>query len=252
MEKDGRRPAAARIFEPPDENHREGRSVAVRRSLDHRVGAVVLFGPPGAGKGTQARKIAELLAIPHVSTGDMVRAQVRAGTALGAKVAAIMAQGGLIPDEYVNELVAGRVKEPDCERGFVLDGYPRTVGQANALAAMLAGSGLPIMTFQINIGYNELIPRITGRRSCPRCGTIYNTYLYPPRQDNLCDRDQTPLETRADDREEVIRERLLAYEKQTRPVIDFFCQAGHPIHEVDGALASEEISNRLVEILTSA
>ena len=252
MARNGRRSAAARVVEPPDEKHLEGRSVAVATRLDHRIGAVVLFGPPGAGKGTQARKIAERLAIPHVSTGDMVRAQVRAGTPLGAKVAAVIAQGVLIPDEYVNELVTERVKQPDCQRGFVLDGYPRTVGQAHALVKMLNGSGLPIMTFQIKIGYNELIPRITGRRSCPRCGTIYNVFLQPPRQDNLCDRDQTPLETRSDDREAVIRERLLAYEEQTHPVIEFFCQAGHRIYEVDGTLGTEEISSRLVEILTSA
>lgn len=226
--------------------------MAVATRLDHRIGAVVLFGPPGAGKGTQARKIAERLAIPHVSTGDMVRAEVQAGTPLGTKVAALIARGGLIPDEYVNKLVAERVKKPDCERGFVLDGYPRTVGQAHALVAMLEGSGQPIMTFQINIGYNELIPRITGRRSCPRCGTIYNIYLKPPRQDTLCDRDQTPLETRSDDREAVIRERLQAYEEQTHPVIEFFCQAGHRIYEVDGTLGTEEISSRLVEILTPA
>jgi len=230
----------------------EGRRVAVQQSPGKRVGAVVLFGPPGAGKGTQARRIAERLGIPHVSTGDMIRQQVKAQSPGGDAFGGMMKKGELIPDEYVNELVRERVKAPDSQRGFVLDGYPRTVGQAQALQSMLAGTGLPIMAFNINIGYNELIPRITGRRSCPRCGAIYNVYLHPPRHDNVCDRDGTPLETRADDREEVIRERLLAYEKQTRPVIDFFRQSGQEMHELDGTLASDKISDQLVEILNSA
>jgi len=216
------------------------------------VGAVVLFGPPGAGKGTQAREIVRRMGIPQISTGDMIRAQINAGTELGRKVGTIMERGELIPDEYVNELVKVRLQEPDCGRGFVLDGYPRTPGQAQALQKMLAGNGLPIMAFHIQIGYNELIPRITGRRLCPRCGRIYNIYANPPRQPNVCDLDSTPLETRADDREEVIRERLLAYEKQTRPVIDFFRQAGQPICEIDGTLPAEQISDRVCKALSPA
>ena len=220
--------------------------------LDRPIGAVVLFGPPGAGKGTQAREIVLRLGIPQVSTGDMIRAQVKANTDLGKSAAATMRRGDLVPDEWVNILVEERLKEPDCRRGFVLDGYPRTPGQARALRSVLGSNGLPLMTFSINIGYNDLIQRITGRRSCPKCGTIYNVYVHPPRQPNLCDRDQTPLETRDDDREEVIRERLLAYEKQTRPVIDFFRKSGQVIYELDGTQPAEKISEQLCRILNSA
>ena len=220
-------------------------------TLDRPIGAVVLFGPPGAGKGTQAREVVLRLGIPQISTGDMIRAQVKAGTEGGKSVAATMQRGDLVPDELVNRLVEERLKEPDCRLGFVLDGYPRTAGQAQALQAMLGINGLPLMTFSIEIGYNDLIPRITGRRSCPKCGTIYNVNLHPPRQANLCDRDQTPLETRADDREDVIRERLQAYERQTRPVIDFFRSRGQVIYELDGTQPAEKISEELCKILSS-
>ncbi len=224
--------------------------MALEKGLAKPVGAVVLFGPPGAGKGTQARKIASRMGVPQISTGDMIRAEVNAGTPLGEKVGSIMKRGELIPDEWVNRLVEKRLQEPDSRRGFVLDGYPRTAGQAQALQTMLQGNGLPIMAFSIQIRYNELIPRITGRRSCPRCGAIYNIHWHPPRQDNLCDLDQTPLDTRADDREEVIRGRLLTYERQTRPVIDFFRASGQVIHELDGTLPAETISDQLVKILS--
>ncbi|HYM11354.1 MAG TPA: adenylate kinase [Bryobacterales bacterium] len=216
------------------------------------VGAVVLFGPPGAGKGTQAREIVHRMGIPQISTGDMIRAHMSADTALGRSVGATMKRGELVPDEMVNQLVAERLQEPDCARGFVLDGYPRTAPQAQALQSMLGSNGMPIMTFNIHIGYNELIPRITGRRSCPRCGAIYNVYLHPPRQPNLCDLDQTPLIVRDDDREDVIRERLLSYERQTRPVIDYFRAKGQLIHELDGTLPAEQITEQLCNILSPA
>ncbi|MBI3695648.1 MAG: adenylate kinase [Acidobacteria bacterium] len=212
---------------------------------------MVLFGPPGAGKGTQARVVVQRFGIPQVSTGDMIRAQVKAGTAATA-AAAIMQRGELVPDEWVNQLVEERLKQPDCRRGFVLDGYPRTARQAQALQGMLEGNGLPIRTFDIRIGHHELIPRLTGRQCCPRCGAIYNVHGNPPKRPNLCDRDQTPLETRADDREEVIRERLLAYERQTRPVIEFFRQQGQPVYELDGTLPASEISGQLCRILSAA
>lgn len=216
------------------------------------VGAVVLFGPPGAGKGTQAREIVHRMGIPQISTGDMIRAHVSSDTTLGRSAGTTMKRGELVPDEMVNHLVEERLKEPDCQEGFVLDGYPRTAGQAHALQSILGSNGMPIMAFNIHIGYNELIPRITGRRSCPRCGAIYNTYLHPPRQPNVCDLDQTPLILRDDDREEVIRERLLAYERQTRPVIDYFRAKGQVIHELDGTLPAEEITEQLCKILRPA
>ena len=226
--------------------------MSIKTGAEKPIGAVVLFGPPGAGKGTQARAIVHRFAIPQISTGDMIRAQVKVGTPAGTTAAVIMQRGELVPDEWVNQLVEERLKQPDCRRGFVLDGYPRTARQAQALQAMLASNGLPIVTFAIRIGDKDLIPRLTGRLSCPRCGAIYNVHGNPPKRPNLCDRDGTPLETRADDREEVIRERLLAYERQTRPVIEFFRRQGQPVYELDGTMPAAEISDRLCRCLSAA
>src|SRR5262249_55393531 len=214
------------------------------RPLENRVGAGVLFGPPGSGKGTQAKEIVRRMGIPQISTGDMIRAEVNARTELGRKVEAIMQRGDLVPDEDVSRLVENRLRKPDCRRGFVLDGYPRTPSQARALQKMLAGGELPIVAFNIQIGYNELIPRITGRRLGPGGGGFKNSSPSRRGGPNVGDVDSTPLEPRADDREEVIHERLLAYEEQTRPVIDFFRQAGQPIHEIDGALPADRISDQ--------
>ena len=220
--------------------------------VERQIGAVLLFGSPGAGKGTQARQIAPRLGIPHISTGDMIRAEVAAGTALGRKVRAIMEKGELIPDEVVNALVEERLGQPDCRRGFVLDGYPRTREQAQALEAMLAGKDGPITVFNMRVLSEEVMRRITGRRLCPKCGTIYNLHFQPPRNPNRCDRDQTPLEMRADDREEVIRERLAAYERETRPVLEYFRERGQAIYELDGSLAAEMIWDQLCRVLSPA
>ncbi len=216
------------------------------------VGAVVLFGPPGAGKGTQARGLAQRLGVPHISTGDMIRAQVAAGTSTGRQAHSVMAQGSLLPDEWVNRMVESRLREPYCGRGLILDGYPRTRGQAQALEEMLAVDGGRMLLIHIVVGYNEIIRRTTGRRMCPHCGTIYNIFARPPQQDNLCDRDQTALEIRSDDREEVIRERLQAYDRETRPVLECLREKGHVIHEVDGTLAPERVAERLAAILEAA
>lgn len=220
------------------------------KTLERPVGAVILFGPPGAGKGTQARGIGQRLGVPHISTGDMIRVQVAAGTSIGRSSQAIMEQGNLIPDDWVNFMVADRLREPDCARGFVLDGYPRTRGQAEALEAMLNGNGTRMTVFNIVVGYNEIIRRTTGRRVCSRCGTIYNVFAKPPRVADRCDRDGTALDVRSDDREEVIRERFQAYEQQTRPVIDYFREKGQVVYEVDGSLPPERISSELLEILS--
>ena len=210
---------------------------------------MIVFGPPGAGKGTQAQRIGLRMGIPHISSGDIIRRQVSADSPLGHKARAIMEQGSLIPDEWVNQIVEERLKEPDCKRGFVLDGFPRTHGQAQVLDAMLSRNGTRIMVLNIAIGYNEIIRRITGRRVCPRCGAIYNIYGKPPLEADRCDLDQTPLEVRADDREQVIHERIQAYENQTRPVMDYFRERGRPVHEVDGSLPPEQVSDRVFRIL---
>jgi len=220
--------------------------------MDRLVGAVILFGPPGAGKGTQARGIAGRFGVPHISTGDMIRAQVAAASTMGRQARAIMAHGGLVPDDWVNGMVEFRLREPDCHRGFVLDGYPRTTGQTEALERMLSGNGTGMKVIHIVVDYNEVIRRTTGRRMCPRCGTIYNIYARPPRLENVCDNDGNTLAVRLDDREDVIRERIQAYESETRPVMEYLRERGQPIHEVDGSRQPEELTAELVRIVEAA
>ena len=220
--------------------------------MDRPVGAVILFGPPGAGKGTQARGIGRRMGIPHISTGDMIRAQVAEAGAMGQQAKAIMAQGSLVPDQWVNQMVETRLEEHDCGRGFVLDGYPRTRPQAQALERMLSRNGTRMTVISIAVDYNEIIRRTTGRRICPTCGTIYNIYAKAPRLANVCDHDGTVLQIRLDDREEVIRERIQAYERETRPVMEYFHQRGQQIHELDGSRSAEEIAAELRRILDAA
>jgi len=192
------------------------------------VGPVILLGPPGAGKGTQAKQIVERYGIPQISTGDLLREHVAKGTSLGVEAKVIMARGELVPDELMYGMVAQRLREPDCRRGFVLDGFPRTAAQAGWLDAFLEkelfenSEMCPPVVIQLVVDYTQLLLRLTGRRSCPTCGRLYNIHFQPPRVDELCDVDGTPLITRNDDRSEVITERLTAYEKQTRPVADYY------------------------------
>jgi len=197
------------------------------------VGPVILLGPPGAGKGTQARQIVERYGIPQISTGELLREHVARGTRLGLEARAIMDRGELVPDELMYGIVAGRLREPDCRRGFVGDGFPRTAAQAGWLDAFLrkeffekefsgeAGMCAPVV-IQLAVNYTQLLLRITGRRTCPTDGRIYNIHFQPPQVDELCDVDGTPLITRNDDREEVVRERLSVYQDQTRPVADYY------------------------------
>ncbi|MGB9235112.1 MAG: adenylate kinase [Terriglobales bacterium] len=196
--------------------------------IAQNVGPVILLGPPGAGKGTQAKQIVERYGIPQISTGDLLRDHVALGTSLGVEAKAIMARGELVPDELMYGMVAQRLRERDCRRGFVLDGFPRTAAQAGWLDAFLEkelfenSEMCPLVVIQLVVDYTQLLLRLTGRRSCPTCGRLYNIHFQPPRVDELCDLDGTPLITRNDDRSEVIRERLTAYENQTRPVADYY------------------------------
>jgi len=216
------------------------------------IGPIVLMGPPGAGKGTQAKRIAEHYGIPQVSTGDLLREHVSKSTPLGLQARDIMARGELVPDELLYGMVAQRLREADCQRGFILDGFPRTPAQAGWLDGFLKreffdnskpDKCLPIVV-QIDVDYNELLSRLTGRRTCPACGRIYNVHLQPPRVDELCDVDGSKLVTRNDDREEVIRERLLAYEKLTRPVVDHYGGQDRVI-SVDGGLPVDQVSEQI-------
>jgi adenylate kinase len=200
------------------------------------IGPVILLGPPGAGKGTQSKKIVDHYGIPQISTGDLLRDHVARGTELGLEAKAIMGRGELVPDELMYGIVACRLRECDCERGFVLDGFPRTAAQAGWLDAFLekevfdksknsknaAADKCPPVVIQLLVDYNQLLLRLTGRRSCPTCGRLYNIHLQPPRVDELCDLDGSKLVIRDDDRREVIAGRLEAYEHQTKPVADYY------------------------------
>jgi len=216
------------------------------------IGPIVLLGPPGAGKGTQAKRIAEHYGIPQISTGDLLRENVRNATSLGVLAKDIMARGELVPDELLYDMVAQRLREADCKRGFILDGFPRTAAQAGWLDAFLEheffdnsnrGRCAPIV-IRIDVDYNELLLRLTGRRTCPVCGRIYNVHLQPPRVDELCDLDGSKLVIRNDDREEVIRERLFAYERQTRPVAEYYERKARLL-SVDGALPADAVSEQV-------
>jgi adenylate kinase len=199
------------------------------------VTALILFGPPGSGKGTQARLLEACLNTPHISTGDMLREHIRAEDEIGLAVRAGMKSGHLVPDELVNRLVDLRIAEPDCARGFILDGYPRTTAQADAMARLFAERRIAPLVAYLKVDYNEVITRLSGRRQCPVCGTLYSMVSKPPKTPGICDNDGAGLITREDDSEPVIRLRLEEYEAQTRPLLDYFRRAGVPTYEVDGS-----------------
>jgi len=220
------------------------------------IGPIILLGPPGAGKGTQAKRIAGRYGIPQISTGDILRSNVERGTELGLAAKSLMERGDLVPDDLVCAMVASRLRETDCERGFILDGFPRTARQAGWLDAFFEhelfdnsrpGKCLPIV-IRLDVDYNKLLLRLTGRRTCLANGHIYNVYFQPPRVDEVCDVDGTPLVTRNDDREEVIRERLTAYELQTRPVAEYYEQKGRLV-SVNGDLPPDEVTATVLQVV---
>lgn len=198
-------------------------------------GPILLLGAPGVGKGTQAKEIVAAWGIPQISTGDILRANVSGGTELGKKAKAIMDRGELVSDDLVNEMVADRLKQPDTANGYILDGFPRTLGQAEWLDSYLAAQpgSLPVIAVSIKVGYTQLLRRITGRRTCPVCKSSYNIYLQPPKVDEKCDLDGTPLARRSDDTEEVFEERMRTYESLTAPVVEHYRALGR-FEEVDG------------------
>jgi len=217
-----------------------------------RIRPLVFLGAPGAGKGTQARAVAERLGVPQISTGDMFRDHAARGTDLGRQAKAVMERGELVSDDIVVGMVAERIARPDCAGGFILDGFPRTVPQAERLETLLAEAGRAgVLAVNFRISYTDLVRRLTGRRTCVLCGEIYNIHFRPPKVEGRCDRDGGELKQRADDREEVIRERLTAYERQTQPLVDFYRERG-ALLEVDAEAAPEELTRRLLELLEAA
>jgi adenylate kinase len=208
---------------------------------------LILFGPPGSGKGTQAKFLRQSLGIAHISTGDMLRERIAAGDSLGKEAAAIMQAGGLVPDALVNRMVAERIEQADCEKGFILDGFPRTVEQARVLAGQLAERAIDPLVVFLKVDYNVIISRLSGRRQCPTCGALYSVTSNAPTVSEVCDYDGSKLLIRDDDRPEVVGERLRAYERQTEPVLEFLKGAGYAFYEVEGADASPQAIARRIE-----
>ena len=198
-------------------------------------GPILLLGAPGVGKGTQAKELVKLWGIPQISTGDLLRANVARGTSLGRVAKEIMGRGELVPDSLVDEMVAVRLKEPDTANGYILDGFPRTLGQAGWLDGRLASAAksLPVIAVSIQVDYNQLLRRITGRRNCPVCATIYNIHMNSPKKDGFCDVEGAALVQRADDTEQVFQERMRAYAGLTAPVVEHYRALGR-FAEVDG------------------
>jgi|HubBroStandDraft_6_1064221.scaffolds.fasta_scaffold03906_15 adenylate kinase len=216
------------------------------------VGTIIMMGPPGAGKGTQAKLISKAYGIPQVSTGDLLRENVARRTHLGLMVKRVLERGDLVSDDLVNDMVAERLGDPDCDRGYILDGFPRTVAQAEWLDRYLksrqlgggqAGqsSAMPPVVIRLVVEYNRLLQRITGRRSCPTCGRIYNVYFQPPKVEGICDVGGGRLVVRPDDTIEVVAERLKAYEKLTLPLVDYYHAKGRLV-ELNGDQAVEAIA----------
>jgi len=214
--------------------------------------ALVILGAPGAGKGTQARGIAECFGIPHISTGDILREAVKKGTPLGLAAQKEMEAGRLVPDEVVCGLVKERLEQPDAQPGFILDGFPRTLEQARYLDRLLSSRGgvnLRVLNFRVDP--ELLVKRLTGRRTCPVCGEIYNVYFNPPRQEGRCDRECARLVHRSDDNEQTIRQRFVAYENETKPLIEYYGRQ-NLLHDFDADGAPETITRQLCQFLRSA
>lgn len=201
---------------------------------------IILFGAPGSGKGTQARLLAERFHWLHISTGDMLRRHIEDGNEIGKQVEQAMKAGKLVTDDLVNGFVETRLSEQDCRAGVILDGYPRTVGQAEVLLDIAKHLGYRPAVVHLVVDDATIIARLSGRRQCPVCGTLYSNQTHPPRIPGICDNDGAPLIKREDDRESVIRERLEQYQLQTRPLLKYFREAGLPVIETEGANRSPQ------------
>jgi adenylate kinase len=202
---------------------------------------IVLMGAPGAGKGTQARLLQERLGLPQISTGDMFRAMKQAETPLAEQLRGILASGALVPDELTMRLVEERTSQADCRDGYVLDGFPRTPAQAEMLERLAAEQKHALVALLVDVPFYILERRVTGRRSCPVCGEIYNVYFKPPKVDNVCDfHPDVQLEQRADDNGETIKARLSTYERETQPLLDYYERTGR-LRRVDGTRNTEAI-----------
>ena len=214
--------------------------------------ALIFLGPPGAGKGTQARRVAQACAVPHLSTGDMLRDAIRRGTGLGQVAKPIVERGELVPDDVMMKMIEERIEQPDCAGGFVFDGFPRTLPQAEQLDRILErkGFGSP-QVLDLCVGAEKLVRRLTGRWTCSTCGEIYNVYDAPPKVAGVCDRDGGKLTQRPDDRLEVVKERLTAFDRQTKPLTAYYRSKG-VLETVDASAGVEEVRRSLAKIVPCA
>ena len=210
---------------------------------------LIMLGAPGAGKGTQAKRIAAKYGIPHISTGDIFRANIKEGTELGKEAKQYMDQGLLVPDELVCDLVVDRIQQSDCEKGYVLDGFPRTIPQAEALTAALEKLGTGI-DYAINVEVPDanILNRMGGRRACLGCGATYHVEFNPPKQEGVCDTCGAELVLRDDDKPETVQKRLDVYHEQTQPLIDYYTKAGK-LAEVDGTKDMDDVFAAIVDLL---
>ena len=210
---------------------------------------IIMLGAPGAGKGTQAKKIAEKYDVPHISTGDIFRANIKEGTELGKKAKTYMDQGLLVPDELVVELVADRIQQDDCTKGFVLDGFPRTIPQAEALTEALSKLGTAMdFAIDVDVPDENIINRMSGRRACLDCGATYHIVTIPTKVEGICDKCGSKVVLRDDDKPETVQKRLEVYHEQTQPLIDYYKNQGI-LKTVDGTQPMETVFGAIVEIL---
>lgn len=210
---------------------------------------IIMLGAPGAGKGTQAKKIAAKYQIPHISTGDIFRANIKNGTELGKKAKTYMDQGLLVPDELTCDLVVDRIQQPDAANGYVLDGFPRTIPQAESLDAALEKTGEKMeYAIDVNVPDENIINRMGGRRACVGCGATYHIVYNPTKVEGICDACGEKLILRDDDKPETVQKRLGVYHEQTQPLIDYYTKAGI-LKEVDGTVDMEEVFQNIVQIL---
>lgn len=210
---------------------------------------IIMLGAPGAGKGTQAKQIADKYHIPHISTGDIFRANIKNGTELGKKAKEYMDQGALVPDELTCDLVMDRIAQDDAKNGFVLDGFPRTIPQAEALTAALEKIGQKMdFAIDVDVPDENIVNRMSGRRACLNCGATYHIVSIPPKKEGICDRCGNEIVLRDDDKPETVQKRLTVYHEQTQPLIDYYKKQGI-LKSVDGTVPMDEVFQSIVAIL---
>ena len=210
---------------------------------------IIMLGAPGAGKGTQAKQIAAKYQIPHISTGDIFRANIKNGTELGKKAKTYMDQGALVPDELTCDLVMDSIQQDDCKNGFILDGFPRTIPQAEALTAALEKIGQKMdYAIDVDVPDENIVNRMSGRRACLNCGATYHIVSIPTKVEGICDRCGSPVVLRDDDKPETVQKRLNVYHEQTQPLIDYYSKKG-VLAEVDGTQSMENVFNAIVDVL---